>query len=239
MTRDQTNWWQKALSEFQNIIEYRFKNIHLLEEALTHSSYAHESGLPYCNERMEFLGDAVLEICVSKIIYENYPSYDEGRLTRTRASLVCKSAVADWATDLYISDLIRLGKGLSKERNKNPASNTVKSLCADCMEAILGAVFLDGGYSCVFPIIKSYIGSLEGILDRGILVDPKSKLQVITQNMGLGQPSYVLEKMNGEDHLPSFEVVVRVGSNIIGKGFGPSRKAAEFQAALVGIKHLA
>jgi len=237
LTQEGKVWWASILLKFQGRIDYSFKDVHLLEEALTHSSYAYESGLPYCNERMEFLGDAVLEICVSKILYLGHLSYNEGQLTRARANVVCKSAMADWAIELGIPELIRLGKGLSRNRNIDPESSTMKSLCADCMEAVLGAAFLDGGYSSAFHIVDCHINSIADTLDSGAKFDPKSRLQTITQNLGLGQPSYVLKGVDGEDHMPLFEVIVKVGDDVIGKGFGPSRKAAEFQAASKGIRH--
>lgn len=231
-------WWDKALSEFQNRTGYSFTDLFLLEQALTHSSYAHESGLSYCNERLEFLGDAVLELCVSQILYESYPSSDEGDLTRFRSNLVCKSALAEWATELGLPELIRLGKGLARMRNKDPDSRVIRSLSADSLEAVLGALFIDGGYSAVFPLIRRYMtGSLQ-VNQFEVLVDPKSRLQLLSQEKGLGQPSYTLINVRGQDHMPIFEIQVQVGHNVIGTGKGPSRKSAEFKAASEGIKQL-
>lgn len=231
-------WWNNALSKFQNKTAYFFKDLYLLEQALTHSSYAHESGLSSCNERLEFLGDSVLELCVSQFLYESYPSSDEGNLTRLRSNLVCKSALSKWALELGIPELLRLGKGLARIRNKDPESRVIRSLSADSLEAFLGALFLDGGYPAAFPLIKTHISGSYKIPDSEVFIDPKSRLQSLTQEKGWGKPSYRLVNVSGEDHMPYFEILVKVGDNIIGTGKGPSRKSAEFRAASEGLKHL-
>lgn len=239
MNQEKRAWWDEALSSFQTKLGYTFRNIDLLEEALTHSSYAHESGLSYCNERLEFLGDAVLELCVSQVLFLNDPSSDEGRLTRTRSNLVCRSALSEWASTIELPQLIRLGKGLARSRNKDPFSHVMGSLSADAMEAVLGAIFVDGGYPAALPVIENYVKINSAQEGREVFIDPKSRLQSLAQEMKLGQPAYLLSNVSGEDHMPNFEVFVRVGSDIIGRGTGPSRKAAEFEAASDGLKYLA
>ncbi|MBN1332630.1 MAG: ribonuclease III [Synergistales bacterium] len=230
-------WWLKELENFQEQREYIFSKPVLLEEALTHASFAHESGLPFCNERLEFLGDAALELIVSKQLFTEFPDLDEGTLTRIRANLVCRDSLADWATDIGISKLLRLGKGLQKKRD-NGEDDILSSLFADATEAFFGAVFLDGGLMSLALVVEKYMDFQISRNRMDPLADPKSRLQMIAQRKGMGQPSYRLNAVEGLSHEPLFHVSVILEKKTYGTGSGPSRKAAEFIAAEQALNQL-
>lgn len=229
--------WLRELEAFQEQMEYFFNNPHLLEEALTHASFAHESGLPFCNERLEFLGDAALELLVSKQLFTEFPDLDEGILTRIRANLVCGESLADWAIHVGLSRRIRLGKGLQRKRN-NGDDDILSSLFADATEAFFGAVLLDGGILSLEPVFEKYMDFQVSRNRMDPLADPKSRLQMIAQGKGMGQPSYRLNAVEGLSHEPLFHVSVILGNDIYGTGSGPSRKTAEFAAAEQALKKI-
>ena len=131
---EREQWWQRELASFQERLGYLFSKKEILQEALTHASYAHEKGLHFHNERLEFLGDAVLELIVSANLFNGYPDVDEGTLTRYRSNLVCKNALSVWGKSIGLPQIIRLGKGLEQQ-------GASASIIADTSEAVLGAVF--------------------------------------------------------------------------------------------------
>ncbi|MGI6784248.1 MAG: ribonuclease III [Aminivibrio sp.] len=223
---DYDAWFRGELEKLQQRLGYRFKNPSLLNSALVHSSYANEKGLTGHNERMEFLGDAALELGVSRFLYEEFPDFDEGALTRARAALVCGKSLAEWGTELGLPKLLRTGNSLEQDDGCRP------SLCADAAEALFGAVFLDGGYYPLMEVIKTYFmfHSTRKPIGGGA-TDPKSSLQMAAHEKGLPCPVYEIISASGPAHCPWFSVRVTIGGAEAGKGEGTGKKAAEFAAA--------
>lgn len=224
-----TERWQKALALFQKAeLEYVFNDTRLLEEALTHSSFAHESGLPFFNERLEFLGDAVLELVVSEQLFTGLTDEAEGVLTQKRASLVCTSNLAGSGKGIGLHELIRLGKGLS-----NQGGRTNDSICADALEAVFGAVFLDGGLDWARKVIHKVLDlqQIEHSVSQGTIQDPKTRLQQQIQLEKGELPSYQVVAEEGPSHSPTFVVEVWADGERLGVGTGSSRKKAERNAA--------
>ncbi len=212
------------LTRLQERLEYRFRNTALLEEALTHSSYAHEHGLAKWNERLEFLGDAVLEVGVSRFLYEAYPQLTEGELTRYRSSVVCKNALIRWADHMQLRGFLCLGKGMG-------ACGERHSVFADASEAVIGSVFVDGGYEAAEALIYRYLLFQAGEKNADLSLDPKSALQRYVQEKTSGGLSYSVTSVTGPSHAPFFTVTVELEHRVIGEGSGPSRQEAEFDAA--------
>ena len=214
---------------FEQRLGYAFQNAAILDEALTHASHANESGIPYYNERLEYLGDAVLELCVSEILFSRHPDFDEGRLTKERSLVVREGTLVEWAKALGIPPLLRLGKGLEMQNGRQNAS-----VLADAMEAILGAVFLDGGYEAARQIVRRRMTDVARKDDCATEPnkDAKSRLQEYLQAMGGKPPSYILKKRTGPDHASTFEVELRLSDGrLFASGKGNSIKNAEFAAA--------
>jgi ribonuclease-3 len=216
-------WDRRA---FEERLGYSFKRRQLLEEALTHSSYANETGMPPSNERLEFLGDAVLELCVSDILFIDCPDYSEGELTKARMSVVSEPPLALWAQELDLSPLIKISKGLDRQDGrKNP------SILADAMEATLGAVFLDGGYDSARGLVLRLMKA-QGRAREDERRDFKSLLQEMVQAKWDLPPVYRVIRRSGPDHAASFEVEVSLpDGRILAVGEGPSIKSAGFAAA--------
>lgn len=207
---------------------YCFKNKKLLENALTHSSYANEmrSGIA-SNERLEFLGDSVLSLIVSSYIYENYKKMPEGELTRLRSSLVCEKALCGFSRELSVGEFLLLGKG-----ERKTGGGERDSILADAFEAILAAVYLDGGIEPARKLVLRFIlPELEGNDNKVDFKDYKTLLQEIIQRNPEESVSYVLAGEEGPDHNKEFTVEVRLNSNTIGVGKGHSKKEAEEMAA--------
>ncbi len=221
------------LDDFQEKIGYEFKDISLLEQALTHSSYANEKRLPKLsdNERLEFLGDAVLEVVSSEFLYLNYPDVPEGELTRLRASLVCEPTLA------YCTKEIELGKYLRLSHGEDKTGGRMRpSVLSDALEATIGAIFLDGGMEEAKRYILRFI--LTDIENKKLFHDCKTILQEKIQAMHDKPLEYVLEREEGPDHAKTFTVSARVGDSILGQGSGSSKKAAEQQAAYAALLYL-
>ena len=216
----------KRIEEFEKIIGYSFKNKSLISEALTHSSYANEHRLNYMsnNERLEFLGDAVLEISISEYLYNRYPDEPEGYLTKMRASIVCEPTLALCSKDIRLGEFLLLGKGeeLTGGRER-------KSITSDAFEAVIGAIYLDGGFANAKEFIDKFI--LADIKDKQLFYDSKTILQEIVQAKGDKNLVYKLVGENGPDHNKQFEVNAMLGDEIVGKGIGRTKKAAEQEAA--------
>lgn len=211
---------------FEESLGYFFRDRNLLKEALTHASFANESGLSSFNERLEYLGDAVLELCVSEILYASFPEYDEGELTKARTSIVRESALAEWACSTNLPSLLRLGKGLERQAGRRNSS-----VLSDALEAVYGAIFLDGGYDAAFQTILRFVKSREGAVDGCTEKNAKSRLQEFFQSRGEKPPHYRLISQIGPDHKTSFEVEVLAGDETLATGRGASIKSAEFRAA--------
>ena len=216
----------KRIEEFEKIIGYSFRNKSLISEALTHSSYANEHRLNYMsnNERLEFLGDAVLEISISEYLYNRYPDEPEGYLTKMRASIVCEPTLALCSKDIRLGEFLLLGKGeeLTGGRER-------KSITSDAFEAVIGAIYLDGGFANAKEFIDKFI--LADIKDKQLFYDSKTILQEIVQAKGDKNLVYNLVGENGPDHNKQFEVNAMLGDEIVGKGIGRTKKAAEQEAA--------
>ena len=234
MTRNETE--KKTFADFEKKLGYAFSDANLLEEALTHASYANESGLPHSNERLEFLGDAVLELCVSELLYRKHCEHDEGQLTKERSEIVRTTTLASWARQISLPPLLRLGRGLDVQRGReNP------SILADAMEAVLGAAFLDGGYEAVAAMIGNVIknGMCGGMRQQEEKKDTKSRLQELMQSSGAKPPIYRLKRRTGPDHAATFEVEVVAGDgSVLSSAAGNSIKMAEFAAAERAIERL-
>lgn len=213
------------LSENREVFGYTFSDSRFLEEALTHASFANEQGLRYTNERLEFLGDAVLQLAVTHYLYESFPDDTEGELSRKRAALVCEQSLAEWAVEKGLGSRIRLGKGLSKSGgSKNP------SVLADAVEAVIGAIFLDGGFEKVMGILVQFCQSRKPCLlqDEG---NPKALLQERFESQGKGRPSYRLVRTEGPAHKPIHTVEIILDGKILARATGRTVKEAESKAA--------
>ena len=212
--------------EFEQIIGYTFHVEKLLLQALTHSSYANEKHMKKHsdNERLEFLGDAVLELISSEFLYKNYPDLSEGDLTKLRASLVCEPTLADCTTQIRLGEFIRLGKGEDMTGGRKR-----KSILSDALEAVIGAIYLDGGFTNAKEFILKYI--LTDIEHKKLFYDSKTILQEVVQGSYDEGLNYRLVKEEGPDHDKSFSVEARIGEKVIGVGSGHTKKAAEQQAA--------
>ena len=220
----------KMMEEFEKEVGYIFRDKTLLATALTHSSYSNEKHMKksQCNERLEFLGDAVLELVSSEFIFRNHPDMPEGEMTKLRASLVCEPTLAYCAEVIPLGDYLLLGKGedLTGGR-KRP------SVVSDAMEAVIGAIYLDGGLANAKEFIHKFI--LNDIEHKQLFYDSKTILQEMVQAKYKETLVYELIKEEGPDHNKSFEVCVKIGDEEIGRGLGRTKKAAEQVAAYHGI----
>jgi ribonuclease-3 len=220
--------------DFERALGYIFRDRELFEEALTHASYANENGRARCNERLEFLGDAVLELCVSERLYIEYSDLDEGGLSKARSHVVRETSLAAWAKATKLHELMKLGRGLEGQGGRNNPS-----ILADAMEAVLGAVFLDGGY-------EASRGVVANLSERDHVVplaeqdrDAKSLLQELLQARGDKPPVYRLTRRTGPDHAAIFEVEATIADgSLLSTGRGNSIKTAEFAAARAALRLL-
>ena len=224
---------KEKLEKLQEVIGYQFKDPGLLTHALTHSSYANEKhwDKTRCNERLEFLGDAVLEVISSDFLFHENPQMPEGKLTKLRSSMVCEPALAYCARDIELGRYMLLGKGEEATGGRNRDSIT-----SDVMEAVIGALYLDGGFDAAHDFIHRFI--LSDLENKILFYDSKTVLQEILQAEGDGEFSYELKGEEGPDHNKSFEVRALVGDQEIGRGKGRTKKAAEQLAAYNGILKL-
>ena len=222
------------LAELEVKIGYKFKNIEHLKTALTHSSYSNELKLKgkivECNERIEFLGDSVLSIIAADYLYNKYPDFPEGELTRRRAVIVCRDALSSYAKSFDLGDFLFLGNG----EEKNNARER-KSLLENTFEALMGAIYLDGAPDRMQFIARLMRPFFERELDaweKGKIVkDYKSELQQIIQQTPGEELKYEVKSKTGPDNDPTFTVVAMLNSNVIGSGSGPSKRKAEQKAA--------
>ena len=221
------------LNEFQSKIGYTFKNRHLLEQALTHSSYANEKHMKKHsdNERLEFLGDAVLEIVSSEFLFINYPQKPEGELTKLRASIVCEPTLALCTKPLDLGKYLRLGRG-----EDHTGGRKRKSILSDALEAVIGAIYLDGGFTNAKEFVLRFI--MTDIENKQLFYDSKTILQEIVQENGTQPVEYILTKEEGPDHNKNFTVEARVNGKVMGQGSGHTKKAAEQAAAYQAIRVL-
>lgn len=217
----------EQIKEFQEKIGYQFQQEGLLRQALTHSSYANEHRMKKLsdNERLEFLGDAVLEIVTSDFLYHEHSDVPEGELTRVRASIVCEQTLAFCTRALNLGDYLFLGKGEDQTGGRKR-----KSILSDAFEAIIGAIYLDGGFASAKEFIHKFI--LKDIEHKKLFYDSKTILQEIVQSDYKGKEiEYVLTGEIGPDHDKKFVVSLVVGDKTLGEGTGRTKKAAEQEAA--------
>lgn len=220
---------QEKRMEFEKRIGYSFKDPELLVTALTHSSYSNEIRLKKqeCNERLEFLGDAVLELISSEQIFRNHPDQPEGDLTRIRASYVCEPTLALCAREICLGDYLQLGRGEDRTGGRER-----DSILSDAMEATIGAVYMDGGFECAQRYVEEFI--LKDIEKKSLFYDSKTYLQEIVQR-DLKKLEYVLLKEEGPDHNKSFEVGVLIDGKQLTTAVGRTKKKAEQAAAYEAI----
>ncbi|MGN0414193.1 MAG: ribonuclease III [Agathobacter sp.] len=213
------------IKKFQKVIGYHFENEKLLMQALTHSSYANEQHMKKLsdNERLEFLGDAVLEIISSDFLYREHEDLPEGELTKLRASIVCEPTLALCAREISLGDYLLLGKGEDMTGGRER-----KSILSDALEAVIGAIYLDGGFTNAKEFILKFI--LKDIEHKKLFYDSKTILQEVVQGEHENL-TYVLTNESGPDHNKSFTVEVRVEQQVLGCGTGHTKKAAEQEAA--------
>ena len=214
------------LKELQDRIGYHFHDDKLLKKAMVHSSYANEKHLPKyeCNERLEFLGDAVLELISSEFLFSLHKTMPEGQLTKTRASMVCEPALAFCARDIELGKYLLLGKGEDATGGRKRESVT-----SDAMEALIGAIYLDGGFANAKEFIERFI--LKDLENKKLFYDSKTILQEIVQAKYSESMTYHLLGEEGPDHNKSFKVSVFIGKKEYGIGCGRTKKAAEQDAA--------
>ncbi|MDE6890153.1 MAG: ribonuclease III [Eubacterium sp.] len=212
--------------EFQQVVGYEFHDEGLLRQALTHSSYANEKRMRKHsdNERLEFLGDAVLEIITSEYLYHHYPDLPEGELTKMRASLVCETALAYCTKQLQLGEYLLLGRGEDQTGGRKRSS-----ILSDALEAVIGAIYLDGGFASAKEFILKFI--LTDIAHKQLFYDSKTILQETVQGRGLGAIRYQLSGESGPDHDKIFEVELWIGERRTSSGEGHTKKAAEQDAA--------
>ena len=217
---------QQKLEELQSKIGYKFRDVVLLESALMHSSYTNEAHLPKykCNERLEFLGDAVLELISSEFLFFGNRKTPEGELTRMRASMVCEPSLAFCAREIGLGDYLLLGKGevASGGRNRD-------SITSDALEALIGAIYLDGGFANAKEFIHNFV--LNDLEHKKLFYDSKTILQELVQAHFEEMVSYHLIKEEGPDHNKKFTVEAHIGEECYGEGSGRTKKAAEQEAA--------
>ena len=218
----------KKTDSLQKKMGYQFNNIELLNNALTHSSYANEKHWAYerNNERIEFLGDAVLELISTEYLYASHPKMTEGELTRFRASLVCEMSLASSARELGLGDCLFLGKG-----EYQTGGNKRDSILSDAFEAVIGAIYLDGGLEPAKKFVHQYV--LSDIEQKQLFHDSKTILQEMVQSHFHEGTKicYPLIKESGPDHHKTFFVVCEVNGVEYGSGSGRTKKAAEQKAA--------
>lgn len=226
----QNSGFPRNAAELEEKIKYCFMNKKLLQRALTHSSYMNEvrsrGGESFCNERLEFLGDAVLQLLTSEYIFAEFPDNREGDLTCIRADSVCEKALYGYAETISLGEYLYLGRG--EEKN----GRFRRSIVADAFEALIAAIYLDGGEDearrFVMPFIRKDVNLL---LEKSSIIDYKSRLQQIIQSEKGEALSYAIIGESGPDHDKTFECSAMLNSNTIGKGIGKSKREAEQLAA--------
>ena len=224
------------LEEFERKIEYRFSDKDLLVLALTHSSYANEikKGKHENNERLEFLGDAVLDMVVSEYMYRHFPKMPEGELTKLRAAVVCEGSLAELSRRLGVGRCLLLGKGEESTGGRNR-----DSILADAFEAIIGAIWIDGGMEAATKYIMGFmVDHIEHTKSNFRTLDCKTHLQEVIQKISKVPLKYAIVDEQGPDHNKVFVAEVTHDGRVLGKGSGRSKKEAEQNAANNALEHM-
>lgn len=215
--------------DFQKNLNYTFNNPMVLEKALTHSSFVKEKS-ERCsknNERLEFLGDAFFDAIISEELYNRLDDVGEGRLTKLRASIVCEKSLAEQARNLQLGQYLFMGKGEERMGGRNR-----DSILADALEAVVAAIFLDGGYEKTKKfVLETFAKTIDNAISGKMKKDYKTELQETLQANGDVKIEYQIDKEEGPDHDKTFYISLFCNHNIIGKGVGKSKKAAEQNAA--------
>lgn len=213
-------------------IDYHFQTPDLLVTALSHRSYLNESSQKESNERLEFLGDAVLELVITHYLYSHRPNSPEGELTAARSALVRTESLASAAAKINLGKYLLMSKGEEKSGGR-----TNISLLADTFESLIGAIFLDGGYTAASEFIHQYlINPNQNILEQKNFKDPKSLLQERLQELGYSSPTYQTLSATGPDHERLFTVGVYNGGDLLASGVGKNKQTAQQQAARTALK---
>ena len=222
------------LKDLEAVIGYKFHNISLLQNALTHSSYANERwhNSLLSNERLEFLGDSILGMLVAEYLYRNFPDRPEGELTRMRADMVCEKTLASVAARIHLGDHLMLGHG-----EEQGGGRSRDSILADAVESVIAACFLDGGIEAAQKFIRTFI-LVEVPVSQMHNTDYKTKLQELVQQKKNQVLSYTLTGESGPDHDKHFTVAVSLNGGMVGQGEGRSKKRAEQEAARAAIRNL-
>lgn len=220
-----------SLGALQQRLGYAFSDESLLLTALTHPSYGSDHHVPHY-QRLEFLGDAVLELSCSHLLFTAYPGLAEGQLTLLRAELVREESLADMARALALGPQIHLSVGEARTGGADKPS-----ILSDVLEAVFGAAYVDGGFDQVFLLIRALL--LPRLPeDPEEALDPKTRLQTLCQRKHADMPEYVLIEARGPDHNPEFEVEVRASGAVFGRGVGHTKQAAQQEAARAALRHM-
>lgn len=225
---------EKQLKLLEETIAYHFQNQQYLVRALTHSSYSNENKKekPKNNERLEFLGDSVLGLVISEYLFNHYHQLEEGQLTKIRAKIVCEASLGEASKALKLGEYMLFGRGeeLTGGRER-------MSILADAFEALIAAIYLDGGMECVKSVVLGQLGGvIEAAVQGKLFVDYKTRLQEIIQVQKGNRIKYEIVKEEGPDHAKVFHTEVRLNDEIIGVGSGSSKKESEQAAAKEGLK---
>ena len=221
------------LQQLEKAIGYEFRDKSLLSMALVHSSFSNEhkkEQIPN-NERLEFLGDAALELASSRYLYEHFPDEPEGVLSRRRASIVCEPSLAECARTVGLGHHLQLGKGEEKNNGRER-----DSLLSDAFEAVIGAMFLDGGFAAAEHFVRRFV--MDKMTDKPVYSDSKTKLQETVQSSQADSITYELLSEDGPEHDKTFTVEVKIGGAVYGTGSGHSKKVAEQEAAAAALECL-
>jgi len=222
------------LIELETKLGVKFNDKKLLDIALTHSSYAHQKKDVKFNERLEFLGDSVLQLCISEYLFINYKIKSEGELTKTRALIVCENSLYEIAFGMNLGKYINMSKGeeLTGGRNRT-------SILADCVEAVIASIYIDNGMEVSKKfIMKNFIDVINRAIKNEIVLDYKTRLQEKLQQNGDISISYNLVSFDGPPHRRTFCTEVSTNKNVIGRGIGKSKKEAEQSAAKEALGYL-
>ena len=218
----------------EKVLNYKFKDQQILKNALTHSSYVNERSKLENNERLEFLGDAVLELVVSFYLYSNHADSTEGDLTKLRAKIVCTESLAMVSDELNLGKFVFMGKG-----EENTGGRTRKSILANSFEALIGAIYIDGGIQEAEKFILSKLKhNINDAIKGRLIFDYKTKIQEFIQQEATNEIEYVVDSEEGPEHDKVFNINLYMNGKVIGKGTGSSKKEAEQQAAYNGLTQL-
>ena len=228
-----------TLQSLQEQLRYPFGDPRLLLLALTHVSYGHEnhqdrSPAQRDNERFEFLGDAVLDLVISDLLLESFPDASEGQLSKMRAAVVNEKTLSEISKSLHLSSLLRLGKGELRS-----GGNEKASILSSAFEALIAAIYIDGGFNAVYPVVRYLFAPLFKAENSSIsFQDHKTRLQETVQSRFKLTPTYHLAGSSGPDHAKVFTVEVRIGDRVLASSDGSSKKEAEQNAAAMALAHL-